>query len=319
MLWQALEGYSRNERRRLLGAGIAIGAAVWLRNEAVLAAPALIGAILLPRRSQALRAAGWIGIGAVAGVLPLLTYNQITFGAAVGPHVLVAGAAQYQQASDPLTMRLAWLDLLLVPQGEPVLVGLVMAMAMIALITAIWRAHSATNVGFALAVALAIVIAAIIQGAPRGGMQTTLLITFPVVLLCCFPVAPNERSDRVDAPLILTAFGVTFIALAWLAPLPDGGAQWGSAYAFAGVASADNRRLLARRLMAVPTHDWRSGFRCCRHSALRRLVVAMGGVAPASRFQHCQPYLAHHSRAERSIGDYHRYVVWSAAAGADLL
>lgn len=27
--------------------------------------------------------------------------------------------------------------------------------------------------------------------------------------------------------LILTAFGLTFIALAWLTPLPDGGAQWG--------------------------------------------------------------------------------------------
>lgn len=224
-LWQALEGYHRNERRRFFGAGIAIGAAVWLRNEAVLAAPALMSAVLLLRRSQALRAAGWIGIGAVAGMLPLLTYNQITFGAAVGPHVLVAGAAQYRGVSDPLMMRLAWADLLLVPQGEPVLVGVVMAMAMVALITSIWRTQRVANVGFALTAVLAIVVAAIIQATSGGGMQTTLLMTFPVVLLCCFPVAPN--ADRAEAPLILTAFGLTFITLAWLTPLPDGGAQWG--------------------------------------------------------------------------------------------
>ncbi|MCS7287871.1 MAG: glycosyltransferase family 39 protein [Roseiflexus sp.] len=226
-LWLALEGYHRNERRWLFGAGIAIGAAVWLRNETVLAAPALIGAVLLTRRSRALRAASWIGVGAIAGVLPLLIYNQITFGAVVGPHVLVAGAAQYQGTSDPLMMRLAWADLLIAPQDEPVLVGSVIIMVMIALITAMWRAYSVANIGFALTVVLAIAIAAIIQMTPRGGLQTTLLITFPAVLLCCFPVVPDERSDRVDAPLILTAFGLTFITLAWLAPLPDGGAQWG--------------------------------------------------------------------------------------------
>ncbi|GIV99533.1 MAG: hypothetical protein KatS3mg058_0937 [Roseiflexus sp.] len=226
-LWQALEGYYRTERRQLVGAGIAIGAAAWLRNEAILAAPALIGAVLLTRRSQSSQTAAWIGIGAGAGVLPLLLYNQIVFGAVVGPHVLVAGAAQYRGVSDPLMMRLAWADLLLVPQGEPVLVGVVMAMAMVALITSIWRTQRVANVGFALTAVLAIVVAAIIQATSGGGLQTTLLMTFPAVLLCCFPVAPKERLDRVDTPLILTAFGLTLIALSWLALLPDGGAQWG--------------------------------------------------------------------------------------------
>lgn len=226
-LWLALEGHHHNERRWLFGAGVAIGAAAWLRNETVLAAPALIGAVLLTRRSQALHTASWIGIGAMAGILPLLIYNQITFGAVVGPHVLVAGAAHAQGAGDPWVKRLAWADLLIAPHDEPVLVGAVTIMVMIALITAIWRSHSVVNVGFALTVALAIVIAAIVQMMPRGGLQTTLLMTFPAVLLCCFPPPPDEQSDRVGVSLILTAFGLTFIALAWLTPLPDGGAQWG--------------------------------------------------------------------------------------------
>lgn len=284
-LWQALEGHYRTERRQLVGAGIAIGAAAWLRNEAILAAPALIGAVLLTRRSQSLQTAARIGIGAGAGVLPLLLYNQIVFGAVVGPHVLVAGAAQYRGVSDPLMIRIEWADRLLVPLDEPVLAGLVIVLVIVSIITAIWRARSAANVGFALAIVVTIVIAAAIPLAPRGGLQTTLLMTFPAVLLCCFPVAPKERLDRVDTPLILTAFGLTLIALAWLALLPDGGAQWGSTHAFAGGAVADNRRLLAREVMASPLCCWRCGCGRERHCPLCRHVVAMCGIAPVARFQ----------------------------------
>jgi len=226
-VWQALEGNHRNKQFQFVVAGAAIGVAVWLRNETVLAAPALIGAVLLTQRVQALRTACWISIGTAAGMLPLLIYNQITFGLVTGPHVLVAGAAQYQRANDPLTMRLAWSDQLIVPHDEPLLVGAVIAMALIALITAVRRTSRVTNTGLALIIVLAIMISVLIQMAPRSGLQTALLITFPVVLLCCFPSVPTEQPNLVNAPSILTTFGLIFIALAWMVPLPDGGAQWG--------------------------------------------------------------------------------------------
>jgi len=163
-VWQALEGNHRNKQFQFVVAGAAIGVAVWLRNETVLAAPALIGAVLLTQRVQALRTACWISIGTAAGMLPLLIYNQITFGLVTGPHVLVAGAAQYQRANDPLTMRLAWSDQLIVPHDEPLLVGAVIAMALIALITAVRRTSRVTNTGLALIIVLAIMISRLHQG-----------------------------------------------------------------------------------------------------------------------------------------------------------
>jgi len=226
-IWQTIQAHQRDNWRRAFGAGLAIGISVWLRNETALAAPALIGAVLIARHPRALRIGGWIGAGVTIGLLPLLIYNQLTFGAAVGPHVLVAGSVQYQNVGNPFSARIAWADLLIVPLDEPALNGAISALAIIAVITSFRRTPRLITGALGFSVALTLLTAILLQAVPRGGLQTTLLVTFPVVLLSLFPTAPDPSADRMYEPVILVVFGMAFILLAWLARLPDGGAQWG--------------------------------------------------------------------------------------------
>jgi hypothetical protein len=68
-------------------------------------------------------------------------------------------------------------------------------MALIALITAVRRTSRVTNTGLALIIVLAIMISVLIQMVPRGGLQTALLITFPVVLFMLFSLCADRATE----------------------------------------------------------------------------------------------------------------------------
>lgn len=228
-VWQALEAHVNRDRRRALIAGIGIGFATWLRNESVLAAPALVGAILLTRRPNALSTAFWISIGVAISLLPLMIYNQIVFGAFVGPHVLVAGAAN-NAGGNFFVSRLDWASRLIAPLDSSIFVGILIMLALSTIVTMLRHTPEVITIGLTFVIVLSVFTATLIRAMPGSGIQTNLLTTFPVILLCLLPVPlnrMNRMAERSDEPSILLMFGVGFILCAWLIRLPDGGAQWG--------------------------------------------------------------------------------------------
>jgi hypothetical protein len=177
----------------------------------------------------------WLGGGALLGAAPLLVFHQSVFGSPLGPHVLVAGRANDLTAAPGLAgaieARRVWTNMLLVPLDRPLALAAVAALVCVGLAASLvaWRRSSASAPGwlYAATAALALLCFALQLGG-LGGVQTALLTAFPAVLLCLMPAAHHsDVSVANQRARLLIWFGLAFIALAWLARLPDGGLQLG--------------------------------------------------------------------------------------------
>jgi hypothetical protein len=240
----ALDGMRSSNARPLLIAGLFLGAAAWLRNEVILSIPALGLALLVVRPPGMWRVSFWIGGGAALTIGLLLVFNQASYGSFLGPHVLVAGQSNYARATDLSTLieqRLGWATTLLVPQAHRFVLidlGLLIAVALASRLTKHRLAIAIGALGVSL---LAVRLSSLIQLMLSSGLHSTLLETFPLVLLLALPRAPAEpaaaaeqHAARLAGSLseerivsLLEWFAVGYIALAWLAYIPDGGTQWG--------------------------------------------------------------------------------------------
>jgi hypothetical protein len=223
----------------LLAAGACIGIAAWFRNESVLALPALALAVYLGLLGQQgvrarVHSIAFLAGGAALGLAPLLLFNQRVYGSPLGPHVLVAGRANELQAASGLAgfleARQVWASTLLMPLDHRLLTGalfVVIAVAVAGWIAARGQDHRRVYWLYAGVVAL-LGFGLALQATPARGFQTALLVAFPPVLLALLPAhAPGERTPPAQLIAMLLWFGATYIALAWLVRLPDGGAQWG--------------------------------------------------------------------------------------------
>ncbi len=241
-LWIAVEAYQRSNPRLMLGAGISIGVAVWLRNETLLCLPALGLAILILRPSQLIRYGLWLGIGAILTVGPLLLFNQWVYGAFVGAHVIMAGASNYAEErslsiSSFVDGRRFWADNVLAPLTQPwLLAGCATLLGLHLLIRLrpqssrpyMWRYAS-----LGLLIVIGVNILVLLE---EYYPQTSLLLTFPFVLLCLLAPARGDAAEdqlrstygaaRSVSHLVLW-FGLFYILLAWSVKLPYGGLQWG--------------------------------------------------------------------------------------------
>jgi hypothetical protein len=173
-------------------------------------------------------------IGGAGGIAPLLLFNQLVYGSPLGPHVLVAGRTNDLQVATGLAgfleARRAWAAMLIAPLDRPLLSGALLSV--LAIVGATWiagRRHTSRPAGWLYAMVGALLgFGLALQATPGGGFQTTLLVTFPPVLLCLVPAhTPREQTSQARLTDLLLWFGLAYIALAWLARLPDGGAQWG--------------------------------------------------------------------------------------------
>jgi len=218
-------------------AGIFISLAAWLRNESVLALPALMAALLLARGPWFTRCL-WVGLGAILGILPLLIYNQIIFGSFLGPHILVhllAAAAEPStgsfQISTLIAERLTWANMLLLPLDQPLLLWPTLALLMLSALA--WLVRTRTIDWIAGAMAVMLIMLGIGLQIYRGGQfQTSLMIAFPFGVIALLPNRRNEHASQFvtaqQRPIdLLLQFSLFSIILCWLAKLPDGGAQWG--------------------------------------------------------------------------------------------
>ncbi|GAB4111194.1 MAG: hypothetical protein Fur005_19650 [Roseiflexaceae bacterium] len=227
---------------RLVVAGGCFALAAWLRNEAVLAVPAAL-VVLLRMGGPWLQRLLALGGGAAIGMAPLLIYNQITFGAFVGPHVLVHLLAEPAAPAtltpwsvwlaEALQGRQIWFDFLLVPSAPPLIfwptllvLGVLGMQALIGQRLQSWpeRQQQIWRGGAWIVVAALIVLAFGLQTYRPGQFQTALIVAFPLALVGFLPVAQLPQSP---AQRLLWQWSVWFIGLCWLAKLPDGGAQWG--------------------------------------------------------------------------------------------
>ncbi|HWQ12734.1 MAG TPA: hypothetical protein VNL77_08040 [Roseiflexaceae bacterium] len=230
-LLAAVEGLLHERPRLLLLGGALVGMAACFRNETALAAPALALALLLARPARPAMPLAWLVVGTALGVAPLLFFNQAVYGAALGPHVLVAGRANNLTAGEGLAgfvaARAAWAGMLIAPLDDGLLLGGLALLVLTAL--AAW-AHQARTIPTAALYAAALALVAVslaLQLRPSAGLQTSLLATFPLVLLALLPAAPGTSPAPRRIAHLLVCFGLAYILLAWVVRLPDGGAQWG--------------------------------------------------------------------------------------------
>lgn len=229
-VWQAVVAAETGRTRNALLAGLLVGLAAWLRNESVLAVVALGLALLLAGRSLRWRLALWIGAGATVTILPLLLFNQLTYGVFLGPHVVVAGQAAYTSGVDlgaQLAERRDWAALLLVPGDHPwwmagLLLILVLGLSSRLLPTGRSRLISGWGI-----VATAGVMAFAMLTTALTSNPTSLLLTFPIALLWALPGMPGPDASGPQTARIVGVFSISFILLAWAAAIPDGGSQWG--------------------------------------------------------------------------------------------
>jgi hypothetical protein len=226
---------------RLAGAGAVLGVAAWFRPEMVLAAPSLALALLLAKVPPGWKLIVPLAAGAGAGLAPLFIFNQAAYGTFLGPHVLVAARVTYpsRSLSELLRARADWAAFLISP---PWRVGI----AVIGVLLVLRFLGARVSVGAArrspllFSAALMTGLGVILLSRSADGLETTLLVTAPLTLLWLLPSSPEPPPASVDigpgaepAPSaehverILGVFGISYLALAFLAGLPNGGNQWG--------------------------------------------------------------------------------------------
>jgi hypothetical protein len=213
---------------RIALAGLLIGIAAWLRIETLIGVPALALALIIDRRMLLVRWI-WLACGALIGLLPLFAYNQIIFGSFLGAHVLahLAPAApshpfDLSMISTYLASRSAWARANLVSLDRPLVallvaiaLGAVLSQRIIGIVRSRW-----ILLGTTILVCLATDIYR------NQILSTSLMMTMPFALLT---MLPREQPAGANDPKIdlLSVFVGAFLLLCLLAPLPDGGAQWG--------------------------------------------------------------------------------------------
>jgi len=242
-LWQMVIALKTQRLYQMAVAGVCLGLSVWFRNEALLSIVGLGLALLIIRPQGFWRACWWLGCGAGIALLPLLAFNQLVYGAFVGPHILVAGRANYQ--TQPtfgalITARLDWANYLLVPLKPLPLIG-VSILVISLLASRIARRPKVTRLSLLVSAAAMVVLGIfiLIQISPNTE-QTSLLFAFPLFLLFFVPPEISEdvqRSGVASSPAaslatkqlvsILFWFVLLFGLAAWLLQIPDGGSQWG--------------------------------------------------------------------------------------------
>jgi hypothetical protein len=239
-----LLGMERKGALPLFIAGLFLGAAPWFRNETMLAIPAVLFALVVVRRTGALQAMAWVAMGALLSVGILLVFNQSAYGSFVGPHVLVASRSNYTAETSLASMveqRFNWATILLVPRAHRFFVidlGLFVAAALIGNTS---RNRAVIWLSLVTIVVFAMRLSSLVQYESSAGLHSTLLETFPLVLLCLVPraypeqavaekhqvAAPAEAWAKPQIAAVLGLFALGYIGLAWLAYIPDGGTQWG--------------------------------------------------------------------------------------------
>lgn len=235
-LWWALAALQQPQQRRIFWAGVLIGLAAWLRNEAILGAAALGGALLIVRPAAVRCSGPWLAAGTVAGLLPMLLFNWWVYGDIISPHIRVLAPGNYEEPATLAALlhsRLQWADMLLVPLDRPLLLwglALLVLLGLALKYSPFFLARAAAYSGALLLIAaMGISIALRLS----DEYQTALLISFPWLLLCLLPAAPavlppppHTASSESLARLLLW-FALLYILLALLLKLPAGGAQWG--------------------------------------------------------------------------------------------
>jgi hypothetical protein len=242
-LWQTTIALKRQRLYRMAVVGICLGLSAWLRNEALLSVVALGLALLIVRPQGLWRACWWLGFGAGIGLLPLLIFNQIVYGAFVGPHILVAGRANYQTTStfgSLITGRLDWVSYLLTPFKLFPLTGMSVLIISV-LVSRMTQQLKVTRVALIVSTTVMVILGIFVltQIAPVSE-QTTLLYVFPLLLLFFLPSKNSGDVQPLGMPSslavtfstkqlvgILFWFVLLFTMLAWLLQIPDGGSQWG--------------------------------------------------------------------------------------------
>jgi hypothetical protein len=199
-------------------AGLLLGLATWLRNEAALCAPALGLALLLHARSSWFIRLLVFGCGLAIGLAPLLAYNMVTYGNALGAHVLVAGA------NSRLALG-AWIDLLIVPLRQPGVPVTVAVLGLLAVVRAV-RPRLLTARAQTALMAVGLGALALQLGMGSGLGLTSFITACPIILLALMLGPPAQPALPPRIGLLLT-FGLTFILLCLIVRLPDGGAQHG--------------------------------------------------------------------------------------------
>ncbi len=233
-LWLTYKTWEGAALRRLAYAGILVGCATWLRNEAILFAPALaLACITMPK--TLLRSWAWLGVGVILGTAPLLVYNAFQFGTPLGPHIATHALAA-QQASHGAgfdiraygSERLDWFGHNLLSASPILLPWVIAGIVLWAIGMRLQRAWwpKAQYSGFDIPIFLGIAIVCLgIEWQFSRTIHTTLLMTLPTALLVLLPSQPGEQRLLHTQRLALVASG--YVGLCLLAPLPDGGAQWG--------------------------------------------------------------------------------------------
>ena len=217
----SVHAIDRSQLAMLFAAGLCVGLAVWFRNETALVFPALLLGIWCAAGVVRFWGAIWLGIGGALAIGPLLFFNQTTYGAMLGAHVVVTGAAQRRD-------WLSWAEFLLVPSSSVFVLFLLFALILLwalSIYSNKLRNDVRLHYGFCLLVA-----ALLLQIAPPSNEDgyTSLLTGCPLLLLCLLPVSARPRMSTIPpAVRLLSVFSVSFILCCWLARLPDGGVQQG--------------------------------------------------------------------------------------------
>lgn len=202
-LWRAIESIRHQRTKPLFFSGALVATAAWFRNETVLCLIALAVALLMLEMPSKRRSIFWFGVGGLAGLTPLLAFNSRVYGNPVGPHVLVAGEANYRgglTAYALLMARMDWANLLIMPLAYPV-VPLMLALCVLAIARSRLKGQLARIDAVPLLLTLLLGLYALAR--VGSGLQTTLLLTFPQLLLCFLPIpwqyAIGEPIARRDA------------------------------------------------------------------------------------------------------------------------
>jgi hypothetical protein len=242
-LWLATIAITQSRDWYLIGTGVLIGFTVWFRIETILLSIAVMFSLLLVQPHKVLRYGIWLGIGFTVAFVPWLFCNLWIYGNLLGPHVAVTGSVNYQEGTTVnaiINTRLEWLGQLLIP-GDNVL--LLIITALVAIYVAVMLVRKKTFTLQMLPCSIILLIAIGVLGYQRIplGLQTSLLITFPIVALCLLPTfTAIVREDGIISQQLMNIFinqsaltrlflgcAVSFIVLACVIKVPYGGAQWG--------------------------------------------------------------------------------------------
>jgi hypothetical protein len=201
-------------------AGAMIALATYLRNEIILFAPAIVISLLVVQKLSAFRYILAFSLGTILFLLPLLLFNQYTYGTFLGAHISVAGEGARLSI-------LEWAGMLIVPI-TPVTIPLILSAMIIVSLLGRWlhKQHLAQ-----LAIPALIILLIIQCTASLDSIGLTSLITaFPFVLLIFIPApkAHSEQGNQQERRITyIQLVAMIVVGLCWVVRLPDGGAQHG--------------------------------------------------------------------------------------------